>query len=315
MHPTSRYAPTSCRGRSRGCASYRTGPATSSFSATTSVAKATRRCRGKSASRHESARYHGAHDRLRAAGETLSERKRRFEQRVLPHLDAAYNLARWLTRNDHDAEDVVQEAVLRAYRFFDGLRGEARPWLLAIVRNSCFSWLQVNRPAELAGFDDRAPEPIDETSPETLAVRQCDRRMLNEALAALSAQLREALILRELEDLSYKDIARITDVPVGTVMSRLARGRRLLAESLQAISNAAARTITSHPPRSPRACAPRCLPHPKRRRALPGDDGSSRRRRSPRSRSSPGWLRSRPCGRARTSALRRRCSRATCARR
>jgi len=114
--------------------------------------------------------------------------------------------------------------VLRAYRFFDGLRGEARPWLLAIVRNSCLSWLQVNRPVELAGFDDRTVEPIEENSPETLALRQCDRRMLNEALAALSAQFREALILRELEDLSYKDIARITDVPLGTVMSRLARG-------------------------------------------------------------------------------------------
>jgi RNA polymerase sigma-70 factor (ECF subfamily) len=168
----------------------------------------------------------------------LSERKQRFEERVLPHLDAAFNLARWLTRNDHDAQDVVQEAVLRAFRFFEGLRGEARPWLLAIVRNSCLSWMQVNRPVELAGFDDRAVEAIEENSPETLALRQCDRRMLNEALAALSAQFREALILRELEDLSYKDIARITDVPVGTVMSRLARGRRLLAESLQAISNA-----------------------------------------------------------------------------
>jgi len=170
----------------------------------------------------------------------LSERKRRFEERVLPHLDAAFNLARWLTRNDHDAQDVVQEAMLRAFRFLDGLRGEARPWLLAIVRNSCFTWLQVNRPAELAAFDDRTAELhlVDESSPETLALRQCDRRMLNEALAALSAQFREALILRELEDLSYKDIARITDVPIGTVMSRLARGRRLLAESLQAISNA-----------------------------------------------------------------------------
>jgi RNA polymerase sigma-70 factor (ECF subfamily) len=170
----------------------------------------------------------------------LSERKRRFEQRVLPHLDAAFNLARWLTRNDDDAEDVVQEAMLRAFRFLDGLRGEAKPWLLAIVRNSCFTWLQVNRPAELSGFDERAAElyPVDENSPEALALRHCDRRMLNEALAALSAQFREALILRELEDLSYKDIARITDVPIGTVMSRLARGRRLLAESLQAISNA-----------------------------------------------------------------------------
>ena len=170
----------------------------------------------------------------------MSERKRRFEQLVLPHLDAAFNLARWLTRNDHDAEDVVQEAMLRAFRFLDGLRGEAKPWLLAIVRNSCFTWLQVNRPAELSGFDDRSVEPhlVDESTPEALAVRQCDRRMLNEALAALSAQFREALILRELEDLSYKDIARITDAPIGTVMSRLARGRRLLAESLQAISNA-----------------------------------------------------------------------------
>jgi RNA polymerase sigma-70 factor (ECF subfamily) len=175
----------------------------------------------------------------------LNERKQRFERLVLPHLDAAFNLARWLTRNDHDAQDVVQEAMLRAHRFLDGLRGEAKPWLLAIVRNSCFSWLQVNRPAELASFEDRAVELqlADENSPEALALRQCDRRMLNEALAALSAQFRETLILRELEDLSYKDIARITDVPIGTVMSRLARARRLLAESLQAISNAAAPTV------------------------------------------------------------------------
>jgi RNA polymerase sigma-70 factor (ECF subfamily) len=170
----------------------------------------------------------------------LSERKRRFEQLVLPHLDAAYNLARWITRNDHDAQDVVQEAVLRAYRFFDGLRGEARPWLLAIVRNSCFSWLQINRPADMAGFDDRVVElnAIDEDSPEVLALRKLDRRMLNEAIAALQAQFREVLVLRELEDLSYREIARITDVPIGTVMSRLSRARRLLAESLRAISNA-----------------------------------------------------------------------------
>jgi RNA polymerase sigma-70 factor, ECF subfamily len=170
----------------------------------------------------------------------LSERKRRFERLVLPHLDAAYNLARWLTRNDHDAQDVVQEAALRAYRFLDGLRGEARPWLLAIVRNSCLSWLQVNRPADVAGFDDRALElqPADQDGPEVLASRELDRRMLNEAIAALPAQFREVLVLRELEDLSYKEIARIADVPMGTVMSRLSRARRLLAESLRAISNA-----------------------------------------------------------------------------
>jgi len=162
-----------------------------------------------------------------------------FEQVVLPHLDAAYNLARWLTRNDHDAQDVAQEAVLRAYRFFDGLRGEAKPWLLTIVRNSCFTWLQANRPAGTVGFDDGIAEllPADDDGPEVQAARNCDRRMLNAAIAALPVQFREVLILRELEDLSYKDIARIADVPIGTVMSRLARARRLLAQSLRVTSN------------------------------------------------------------------------------
>ena len=171
--------------------------------------------------------------------ETLSERKRRFEQSVMPHFDAAYNLARWLTRNDHDAQDVVQEAVLRAYRFFDGLRGEAKPWLLAIVRNSCFSWLQSNRPADTVEFNDAIAEllPSDDDGPEVQAALNCDRKTLNAALATLPARFREVLILRELEDLSYKDIARITDAPIGTVMSRLARARRLLAGSLRAASN------------------------------------------------------------------------------
>jgi RNA polymerase sigma-70 factor (ECF subfamily) len=171
----------------------------------------------------------------------LSDPKQRFERLVLPHLDAAYNLARWITRNDHDAQDVAQEAVLRAFRFFEGLRGEAKPWLLAIVRNSCMTWLQVNRPADLAGFDDRVvetPAPEDE-GPETQAMRAIDRRMLNEAIAALPAQFREVLVLRELEDMSYKEIARVADVPIGTVMSRLARARRLLGESVRAVSNAA----------------------------------------------------------------------------
>jgi len=169
----------------------------------------------------------------------MNERRRRFEQAVLPHLDAAFNLARWLTRNDHDAEDVVQESMLRAYRFFDGLRGDARPWLLSIVRNSCFTWLQVNRPAELAGgIDERAGEaPAEPDGPEALAVRAFDRRMLNEAIAALPPHFREVLILRELEELSYKDIARVADVRIGTVMSRLARARRLLAESMRLLAN------------------------------------------------------------------------------
>src|SRR5438046_7928312 len=118
--------------------------------------------------------------------------------------------------------------MLRAYRHFEGLRGEARPWLLAIVRNACFSWMQRNRPAELAtGPDAEAAEaataPAD--GPEALLARELDRRMLNEAIAALPLQFREVLILRELEDLSYREIARIANVPIGTVMSRLARAR------------------------------------------------------------------------------------------
>jgi RNA polymerase sigma-70 factor (ECF subfamily) len=155
-------------------------------------------------------------------------------------MDAAYNLARWLTRNDQDARDVVQEAALRAYRFLDGLRGEAKPWFLTLVRNSCMTWLKANRPSELVGMDPGAADlqRVEHETPETLALNAVDRRLLNEALAALPAGFREALILREMEDFAYKDIARITGVPVGTVMSRLARGRRLLADSLRAISRA-----------------------------------------------------------------------------
>ncbi|HYL89612.1 MAG TPA: sigma-70 family RNA polymerase sigma factor [Burkholderiales bacterium] len=153
----------------------------------------------------------------------------RFEEVVLPYADAAYNLARWLTRNDHDAEDVMQEAMLRAYKFYPGLRGEARPWLLAIVRNACWTWLEKNRPGELAIAEE--PE-ADTPGPDVLLARELDRRALNEAIATLPVPFRETLILRELEDLSYKQIAQIAEVPIGTVMSRLARARRMLAEKL-----------------------------------------------------------------------------------
>ncbi len=153
----------------------------------------------------------------------------RFEDVVLPHADAAYNLARWLTKDDHDADDVTQDAMLRAYRFYPGLRGEARPWLLAIVRNVCWTWLQAKRPTELAVIDEIE---ADTPGPDVLLAREVDRKALNDAIASLPVAFREAIILRELEDLSYKQIAHITDVPIGTVMSRLARARRMLAEKL-----------------------------------------------------------------------------------
>jgi RNA polymerase sigma-70 factor (ECF subfamily) len=171
-------------------------------------------------------------------------RVKRFEQLALPHLDAAYNLARWLTRNDTDAEDVVQEAFLRAFKFFDGFRGGSeRAWLLTIVRHTCFSWLQSNRPAEvIAGYDLEAAEPdpaavdipglggrraIDD-GPEIALMHQADEDLLNALIADLPPQFREVVILRELEDLSYKEIAQVAAIPIGTVMSRLARARKAL---------------------------------------------------------------------------------------
>jgi len=155
----------------------------------------------------------------------------RFEQVVLPHLPAAYNLARWLVPSDQDAEDVVQEAYLRAFKFFDGYRGgESRSWLLTIVRNSCYSWLQRNRARELTDpIDDLHEEAlIDFANPELRLLRQADAQMVHEALAGLPLEFREAMVMREMEELSYKEIAAIADLPIGTVMSRLARGRKRL---------------------------------------------------------------------------------------
>jgi RNA polymerase sigma-70 factor (ECF subfamily) len=168
----------------------------------------------------------------------------RFEKSVLPHLDAAYNLARWLTRNDHDAEDVVQEACLRAFRFFDGLRGaDARPWLLAIVRNAGYSWLEKNRPAEIVALDDAGLVASDvetaghaaptESNPEVILLQSANRKLVNQALEEIPVGYREVLVMRELEDLSYKEIAAIAGIPIGTVMSRLARGRELLRRVIE----------------------------------------------------------------------------------
>src|SRR5262245_3571061 len=159
----------------------------------------------------------------------------RFEDVVLPHLHAAYNLARWLTRNDQDAEDVVQEAYLRAWKFFGSFHGGAsRPWLLTIVRRTCYTWLQHNRAhAEVTAFDDeRHSVASEEAKPEALLLHRVDAQELRHALEALPVEFREVIILRELEDCSYKEIAAITDVSLGTVMSRLARARQRLQHGL-----------------------------------------------------------------------------------
>ena len=162
----------------------------------------------------------------------------RFAAAVLPHLDAAYNLARWLVRDAHDAQDVVQDALVRALRHFDGFRGgDPRPWLLAIVRNAAFAWLGSRRPGEVEVPDDELDAALavgaPPSDPESLAIRRAERREIDAAIAALPIAFREALVLRELEELSYRDIARITGVPIGTVMSRLSRARHLLAIALR----------------------------------------------------------------------------------
>jgi len=158
-----------------------------------------------------------------------------FEQAVLPHLDAAYNLARWLTRNERDAEDVVQESYLRAFRFFAGFRGgDARAWLMRIVRNTCYTWLHANRPLqEATEFDENLCSPHSRNpNPEEAALRNDRGAVVRKALETLPANFREVLILRELEGLSYKEIAEITGMPAGTVMSSLSRARDRLRQVL-----------------------------------------------------------------------------------
>jgi len=159
----------------------------------------------------------------------------RFEQTILPHMDAAYNLARWLTRRDQDAEDVVQEAYLRAFQFFGSFRGgDGRTWLLAIVRNTCYTWLHKNRaPEQTVSFDEEQHGlTLADHGPEAHLLRTEDAEMLHDALRELPTEFREVVVLRELEELSYKEIAGIAGIPAGTVMSRLARGRERLQEIL-----------------------------------------------------------------------------------
>lgn len=151
----------------------------------------------------------------------------------MPHLDAAYNLARWLAGNEHDAEDIAQEACMRAFRFIGGHRGgDARAWLLAIVRNTAFSWLKKNRSQAVISIDSEEASKIEDQTDASDSFLHADAGALRAAIGTLSLEFREAIILRELEGMSYKEIAGIAGVPVGTVMSRIARARRLLQDQL-----------------------------------------------------------------------------------
>ncbi len=179
----------------------------------------------------------------------MDEKRKRFEATMIPHLDAAYSLARWLTRNDADADDVVQDAFLRAYRAFEGFRGgDARPWLFAIVRNCHRTrWARSRQNAEVPLADEHtgegdsempvaAPLVAGDETPEAALIRSDTASSLAAVLAGLPVDYREVLVLREYEDLSYRDIAAVVGTPIGTVMSRLARGRALMRERWLALT-------------------------------------------------------------------------------
>ncbi len=176
---------------------------------------------------------------------SASTKEQRFQTMMLPHLDSAFNLARWLARNHQDAEDIVQEAYLRAFKFFDSFHGEdGRAWLLGIVRNTFYTWYQQNKiQAQSTQFEeelhsvqivDAAAVQFTDNNPEAMLIQKDNRQQMHKALEALSVEFREVMVMRELEDLSYKQIAGIIGLPIGTVMSRLGRGRKQLAEILAA---------------------------------------------------------------------------------
>lgn len=171
-------------------------------------------------------------------------RRARFERLVLPHLDASFSLARWLLRDAAQAEEAVQEAFLKAFRYFHTFRGgDARPWILGVVRNACYGLMESQRRSASVPFDEDVHGddtalpatvlrlPVD---PEAALIARADRDAVHGCLRDLPAQYREVVVLRELHGCSYREIAHIADIPLGTVMSRLARGRKLLQRALAA---------------------------------------------------------------------------------
>jgi RNA polymerase sigma factor (sigma-70 family) len=166
----------------------------------------------------------------------------RFTRLVLPHLGDAYSLARWITGSRTDAEDVVQDASLRAFRAIGSLAdGSARPWMLTIVRNTAYTWMRKNRPSAVFAVEDlesvetaqATPGDLDKETPETALIAKADTAALEAAIAALPMQYRETMILRDVQGLTYREIAQVTGVPIGTVMSRLARGRDQVIKSIR----------------------------------------------------------------------------------
>jgi RNA polymerase sigma-70 factor (ECF subfamily) len=161
-----------------------------------------------------------------------------FEHTIVPHLNDAHNLARWLTRNQQDAEDVVQEAYLRAFRFFDGFHGsDGRAWLLAVVRNTCISWMGRRTGAEstIVEFDEHVHRATDEAeSAEEVLIRNSKIESLRTCVETLPVEYREVIVMRELQELSYREISEIAGIPIGTVMSRLSRGRMRLLDCMEA---------------------------------------------------------------------------------
>jgi len=167
----------------------------------------------------------------------------RFEAMVLPHMDSAFNVARWMTHHDQNAEDVVQEAYMRAFKFFPGYRGgDARAWLLAIVRNTFYTWYQQNHEVVPEAVCDEEMDSLQacdirhDDNPEAISIRSENRRQVHRAIRGLRLEFREVVVLRELEELSYKEIAAIVGIPMGTVMSRLGRGRQQLAVLLASMN-------------------------------------------------------------------------------
>ena len=171
-----------------------------------------------------------------------NEQRRKFEGVVLPHLAAALSLARWLTGSATDAEDVVQDASIRAYRAVDTLRdGQPKAWLLSIVRNTAFTWLAKNRPKTLLVTNDEKVfeqaeghmfSVVRDTSAETELIAKAEAEMLQREISALPMAYREVLVLREIEGLNYREIGALMNIPIGTVMSRLSRARALLIEKI-----------------------------------------------------------------------------------